>query len=82
MPSRNLLRIEGDSCYYHVYNRGVEKRIIYEDTQDYRVFLNYLKEYLSPPPDSYKITKMFTLQGFSFRGIPHQPKNYYQKKNL
>lgn len=82
MPSRNLLRIEADGCHYHVYNRGVEKRIIYEDVQDYRVFLNYLKEYLSPPPDLNKISKTFTLQGFSFQGIPHQPKNYYQKVEL
>jgi putative transposase len=34
--------------YYHVYNRGVEKRAIFQDIQDYNVFLNYLKEYLSP----------------------------------
>lgn len=32
--------------YYHLYNRGVEKRIIFLDRQDYNVFLSYLKEYL------------------------------------
>ncbi|KKQ91876.1 MAG: hypothetical protein UT58_C0001G0009 [Microgenomates group bacterium GW2011_GWC1_39_7b] len=82
MPARNLIRFEGDDCYYHVYNRGVEKRIIFEDEQDYKVFLNYLKEYLSPPPDLSKITKTFTLQGFSFQGVPHQPKNYFEKVEL
>lgn len=32
--------------YYHIYNRGVEKRIIFLDQQDYGVLLSYLKEYL------------------------------------
>lgn len=34
--------------YYHIYNRGVEKRLIFLDKQDYTVFLSYLKEYLEP----------------------------------
>ncbi len=33
--------------YFHVYNRGVEKRVIFLDEQDHGVFLSYLKEYLS-----------------------------------
>lgn len=37
-----------ENGYYHIYNRGVEKRIIFQDEQDYNVFLSYLKEYLSP----------------------------------
>jgi putative transposase len=32
-----------------VYNRGVEKRSIFLDTQDYVVFRHYLKSYLLPP---------------------------------
>jgi putative transposase len=35
------------SDYYHIYNRGVERKPIYQDQQDYGVFLSYLKEYLS-----------------------------------
>ena len=34
--------------HYHIYNRGVEKRRIFLDDQDYRVFLHLLKYYLSP----------------------------------
>ena len=34
--------------YYHIYNRGVEKRSIFLDEQDYSVFLSYLENYLSP----------------------------------
>lgn len=31
-----------------MYNRGVEKRLVFQDAQDYAVFLSYLKEYLIP----------------------------------
>lgn len=82
MPARNLVRVEGDDCYYHIYNRGVEKRTIFEDKIDYKVFLKYLKDYLSPPPDITKLKKSFTLQGLSFQGVPHQTKNYCNKVEL
>ncbi len=82
MPARNLIRFEQENGYYHVYNRGVEKRIIFNDSQDYKVFLKYLKEYLSPPPDPLKNKEPFTLQGYTFQGIPHQHKNFYEKVDL
>lgn len=82
MPSRNLLKISIDNGYYHIYNRGVEKRIIFQDDQDYKVFLNYLKEYLSPQPKLEDRLEHFTLKGLSFQGIPHLPKNYFEKIEL
>ena len=48
MPGKNSLKIYGEDCYYHVYNRGVNKRKIFKDKQDYSVFLSYLKGYLLP----------------------------------
>lgn len=48
MPSKNSLKLYFNDSYYHIYNRGVEKRLIFQDQQDYGVFLSYLKEYLSP----------------------------------
>ena len=72
MPARNLIRLESEDSYYHIYNRGVEKRTIFEDDQDYKVFLKYLKEYLSPPPDLSKIKESFTLQGYTFQGNINQ----------
>lgn len=48
MPARNSLKQYLENGYYHIYNRGVEKRIIFQDQQDYSVFLSYLKEYLLP----------------------------------
>src|SRR3989344_3225041 len=47
MPSRNSLKEFAPQEYYHVYNRGVEKRIIFIDDNDYAVFLGLLKKYLS-----------------------------------
>lgn len=48
MPARNSRKQYLANGYYHLYNRGVEKRVIFQDQQDYSVFLSYLKEYLLP----------------------------------
>lgn len=48
MPAKNSLKTYSKDSYYHLYNRGVEKRIIFQDRQDYNVFLSYLKTYLLP----------------------------------
>ena len=48
MASKNSVKIYIENGYYHLYNRGVEKRIIFGDDQDYSVLLGYLHEYLGP----------------------------------
>ncbi|MFA6016697.1 MAG: transposase [Patescibacteria group bacterium] len=48
MPAKNSIKTYIENGFYHVYNRGVEKRNIFLDQQDYCVFLSYLKIYLSP----------------------------------
>jgi putative transposase len=48
MPAKNRIKQYVENGYYHIYNRGVEKRKIFQDEQDYSVFLSYLKEYLMP----------------------------------
>lgn len=48
MPAKNSTKIYVENGYYHLYNRGVEKRNIFLDNQDYNVFKNYISEYLSP----------------------------------
>jgi len=48
VPAKNIVKTYIADCYYHAYNRGVDKRIIFLDDQDYRVFLHLLKIYLSP----------------------------------
>ncbi len=48
MPAKNVVKVFTENGHYHVYNRGVEKRKIFQDEHDYAVFLYYLKIYLSP----------------------------------
>lgn len=48
MPAKNVLKSYIEGGYYHIYNRGVNKRTIFMDEQDYAVFLSYLKLYLLP----------------------------------
>lgn len=49
MPQKNTVKLFFTNSYYHVYNRGVEKRDIFMDQEDYKTFLFFLKKYLSPP---------------------------------
>ncbi len=58
MPAKNRIKQYGEDYYYHVYNRGVEKRIIFLDEQDYGVFLKYLKEYLLPKDEKALIDQL------------------------
>lgn len=48
MASSNSRKTYDKNSYYHIYNRGVEKRLIFQDEQDYNVFLSYLRTYLIP----------------------------------
>ena len=50
MPARNVVKQFIEHGHYHIYNRGVDKRDIFLDDQDYKTFLALLKVYLAPPP--------------------------------
>jgi len=82
MPAKNVVKFYLQNSTYHIYNRGVEKRKIFLDEQDHKVFLNYLKEYLSLPPDKETVSKDFTLKGVTFKGVPKQIKNYSSEIQL
>ena len=49
MPAKNVIKEYEAGGYYHIYNRGVEKRIIFKGEKDYKTFLSYLELYLTPP---------------------------------
>lgn len=49
MPAKNVIKEYEAGGYYHIYNRGVDRRIIFEDYKDYKTFLSYLQMYLDPP---------------------------------
>lgn len=69
MPPINTIKQYVKDGYYHIYNRGVEKRNIFLDEQDYVVFLRFLKEYLLPENHS----DLKKLQGINPR---RKPKNF------
>ena len=75
MPSKNIIKIFIEDGYYHIYNRGVEKRKIFLDEQDYAVLLHFLKQYLSPPPpEDVFLTMTRSMTGFDpVRPRPIQP---------
>jgi putative transposase len=50
MPSRNIVKIDIENSYYHVYARGAARKEIFLDDEDYCVFLNLLKRYLDSEP--------------------------------
>ena len=50
MPAKNIVKNYASDSYYHVYNRGVNKSEIFNDNEDYEVFIGLLKRYLSNQP--------------------------------
>lgn len=58
MPARNALKQYLENGYYHLYNRGIDKQLIFRDQQDYSVFLGYLKQYLIPKNEVYLRNKL------------------------
>ena len=82
MPGKHIVKVYVKDAFYHVYNRGVEKRVIFKDAQDHAVFLKYLKEALAKPTDRTKLAVGVTLKGGTFKGVPRQPKNFHQTIDL
>lgn len=46
MPSPNMIKTYVSGGLYHIYNRGVEKRSVFESHQDYMRFINYFEAFL------------------------------------
>jgi REP element-mobilizing transposase RayT len=82
MPAKNLLRTAHKGAFIHVYNKGVEERVIFVDEDDYKVFLGFVNEYLSDPTLIESQKKSFTVKGRTYHGTPHKPKNYFKKVSL
>lgn len=70
MPAKNIIKEFAPDSYYHIYNRGVAKQKIFTDNQDYKVFLGYLKLYLTIPENNDKVSPS------------KQLKNYFEKATL
>jgi len=48
VPSRKTKLAQGE--YYHIYNRGVDKRNIFSDKKDIERFLKSIREFNSKNP--------------------------------
>lgn len=46
MPGRNVIKLLVSDSYYHVYNRGVNRRVIFKDDEDYRYFISLFARHL------------------------------------
>lgn len=55
MPSRNVLKIDTDDTYYHIYARGRSKQAIFKNTEDYKFFISLFARYLSKDPHESKL---------------------------
>lgn len=64
MPYRTTPLINGS--YYHIFNRGVEKRHIFSNSKDYERFLSTLFYYrFSGPKPSFSLYRRFKNRNFS-----------------
>ncbi len=86
MASKNSVKQYVENGYYHLYNRGVEKRKIFQDKQDYAVFLDYLKTYLMPK-DTEELNKRLMDENTSPQEKAHALKllkmnNFYDEIHL
>ena len=82
MPNSNLKSLNFDNTYYHVYNKRADDKLLFKNNSDYDTFLDFLKQYLSPPPDKDSSTTTFVIRGREYKGTPRQLKNYYERVEL
>jgi putative transposase len=81
MPRKYTIKEYLPQSIYHIFNRGVNKQVIIHDDQDCSVFLNILKECLSPPPNIPPHTTII-YNSQQFDAINYKRKNYYQRITL
>lgn len=64
MPAKNVLKSYEPGGFYHIYNRGVDKGIIFREDKDYKTFLSFLKLYLSLQEESLEIPPSRKLKNY------------------
>ena len=80
MPAKNSIKLYLSDSYYHIYNRGVEKRNIFQDVEDYKIFLSYLKIYLEPPKEQERTE--FEINNTVFKGVKRPLNNFNSQIEL
>lgn len=48
MPSKHVVRNFTEENIYHIYNKGLEDKVIFQDSQEYEIFLYYIYIYTKP----------------------------------
>jgi putative transposase len=48
MPAKNTVKQYAADMYYHVYNRGVAKQVVFHDAEDKKHFLKIIGRHLDP----------------------------------
>jgi putative transposase len=59
MPSRHVIREYSPDSYYHIYNRGVAKQVVFHDDQDKSKFIGLFERHLDPSNMSVKVDGTF-----------------------
>jgi putative transposase len=59
MPVKNSLKKYRENSYYHVYNRGNNKRTLFAEREDYARFIDLFYLYLTRPLDRFCLRKTF-----------------------
>jgi putative transposase len=82
MPSKNIVKEYQENSFYHVYNRGVNKKRIFIDDQDFRVLLYCFKLYLSPFSylNQYAKEKVKESKYIKLRALNNAIENSFYKK--
>ena len=74
MPAKNIVKNYRENAFYHLYNRGINKELLFKQPTDYKTFLYYLKLYLFPETN---------LQGETLKVSPSRKlKNYFGSVKL
>lgn len=82
MPPKNSVKIYYENGIYHIYNRGVEKRNIFLDRDDYLTFLHLLKTALLPLellPKTQEGASWSLLQGPTLRWTVIKPRKNFSE---
>lgn len=79
MPVQTFQILHSNKLYSHIDNKEFENRNLFNNQQDYEVFLCCLKNYLTSLIYAESIKKYSLFKDRVFVGKAHQPNNYFNK---